>query len=86
MFAKIPEEEVIEKAVLEFVSGATEYNSTARERRVSAENLDWAEISRWAPGCWELESEMKQLQETASRRNLSLSLKILEDPQFCRPL
>ena len=40
--ANEPEEEVIVKVVREFVSGATEYNSIARERTVSVRILDLA--------------------------------------------
>ncbi len=42
-FAKLPEEEVIEKVVQEFVSGAIECNSIAREKKGSVGKLDQAE-------------------------------------------
>ena len=41
--AKLPEEEVIEKVVRGFVSGAIECNSIAQERKGSVGTLDWAE-------------------------------------------
>ena len=42
-FVKLPEEEVIEKVIQEFASGAIECNSIARERRGSVGKLDRAE-------------------------------------------
>ena len=41
--AKLPEEEVIEKVVREFVSGAIGCNSIAQERKDSVGTLDRAE-------------------------------------------
>lgn len=41
--ANLPEEEVIEKVVREFVSGAIECNSIALERKGSVVTLDRAE-------------------------------------------